>query len=42
MPLDHGVLELRVQSLKDSAEGFSQYFNERAKRASLHYQIDPI
>ncbi|PKI16145.1 ATP-binding SpoIIE family protein phosphatase [Colwellia sp. 12G3] len=29
--LDHGVLELN-SSLKDSAEGFSQYFNERAKR----------
>lgn len=29
--LDHGVLELD-SSLKDSAEGFSQYFNERAKR----------
>jgi CheY-like chemotaxis protein/anti-sigma regulatory factor (Ser/Thr protein kinase) len=29
--LDHGVLQLN-SSLKDSAEGFSQYFNERAKR----------
>jgi len=29
--LDHGVLELN-SSLKDSAEGFSQYFNERSKR----------
>jgi anti-sigma regulatory factor (Ser/Thr protein kinase) len=29
--LDHGVLELN-SALKDSAEGFSQYFNERAKR----------
>jgi len=29
--LDHGVLKLN-SSLKDSAEGFSQYFNERAKR----------
>lgn len=29
--LDHGVLKLD-SSLKDSAEGFSQYFNERAKR----------
>ena len=29
--LDHGVLEL-YSSLKDSAEGFTQYFNERTKR----------
>jgi len=29
--LDHGVLELD-SSLKDSAEGFGQYFKERAKR----------
>jgi len=29
--LDHGVLGLS-STLKDSAEGFSQYFNERAKR----------
>jgi hypothetical protein len=29
--LDHGVLELN-SSLKDSIEGFSQYFNERSKR----------
>ena len=29
--LDHGVLKLD-SSLKNSAEGFSQYFNERAKR----------
>jgi serine phosphatase RsbU (regulator of sigma subunit) len=29
--LDHGVLELD-SSLKDSVEGFSEYFNERAKR----------
>jgi len=29
--LDHGVLELN-SSLKGSAKGFSQYFNERAKR----------
>lgn len=29
--LDHGVLGLS-SSLKDSAQGFSQYFNERAKR----------
>ncbi|MCP4321231.1 MAG: SpoIIE family protein phosphatase [Alteromonadales bacterium] len=29
--LDHGVLKLN-SSLKDSAEGFSQYFNERTKR----------
>ncbi|WP_019027910.1 SpoIIE family protein phosphatase [Colwellia piezophila] len=31
--LDHGVLKLD-SSLKDSAEGFSQYFNERANRLS--------
>ncbi len=29
--LDHGVLQLD-SSLKDSAEGFSEYFNERANR----------
>ncbi len=29
--LDHGVLELS-SILKNSPEGFSQYFNERAKR----------
>ena len=29
--LDHGILELK-SSLKNSAEGFAQYFKERAKR----------